>query len=49
MEPIKFLVNWTVVLTMPIWMGFYCWYVLATDFDSMSKKDVIIGKKWFWE
>lgn len=48
MRPLRLVVNWFVLLSAPIWGGFYIAFCFLTQRDQLSK-EMRRGQKWFWQ
>jgi hypothetical protein len=51
MRPIKFIANWLMLVTLPVWGGFAVLFNVLKDASQGNRtaKDMVTGKKWFWE
>lgn len=47
---VKLLLNWTVVLTSPIWiMPVLIYFILVRDTETKDSRMFFDGKRWFFE
>lgn len=50
MKPIKAIVNWTLIISMPLWAGFVVGFLFIRDFaDGLNTaRKAGTGKEWLW-